>query len=149
MTPTGQRRVRPALRVEAFLLAAIARAALRRFSLPAVARGFGALPRSRRGCPESVDECMAAAALGAARAAHSTCLFRSLVAFALLARRGHAAAVHLGAHREGGLSAHAWVTIDGVAVEPQGASTYVSLWRHGGRVEESAREAGVAPAPGA
>ncbi len=122
------RRVRPGLRAEAFLLAAVARAGVRCFSVPRVARGLGALPRRR--CRDAVEDCVAAANSGAARAAHPTCLFRSLVAFALLARRGHDAAIHLGAIREDGLSAHAWVTIAGDPVELLKGPAYVSLWHY-------------------
>ena len=118
------------LHAEALLLAAAARAGVRCFSVRRVALGLGALPRRGGACHDAVEDCMAAAAFGAARAAHATCLFRSLVAFALLARRGHDAAVHLGAIREGGLSAHAWVTIGGDPVEPPGTPAYVSLWHY-------------------
>ncbi len=130
MTVSIARRVRPWLHAEAFLLAAVARAGVRCFSVPRVARGLGALPRRRRACRDAVEDCVAAADSGAARAAHPTCLFRSLVAFALLARRGHDAALHLGAIREDGLSAHAWVTIAGDPVEPPGRPAYVSLWHY-------------------
>ncbi len=137
------RRVRPGLRAEAFLLAAVVRAGVRCFSVPQVARGLAALPRCRRRGHDGVEECMAAAASGAARGAHSTCLFRSLVAFALLARRRHDAAIHLGANREGGPSFHAWITIACSVVEPQDDSRYVSLWHHRAPIDRRHHRVGV------
>lgn len=148
MTASIARRSRSWLYAEAFLLAAVARAGVRCFSVPRVARGLGALPRRRRACHDAVEDCLAAAESGAARAAHATCLFRSLVAFGLLARRGHDAAIHLGAIREDGLSAHAWVTIAGDPVEPLGASVYVSLWHHQASFERSGSHSWLPPSGG-
>lgn len=89
-----------------------------------------------RPAPESdADACWTAACQAAARIAHPTCLYRSLVAFALLARRGRRVALHIGAHRGPHVAAHAWVTIDGRALGGDGAERYRVLWRHasGGR----------------
>ena len=53
-----------------------------------------------------------------------------LTTFALLARRGHAPQLVIGAVPEGGFEAHAWVTVDGVPVVAP-AREYVPLWNSG------------------
>jgi len=52
----------------------------------------------------------------------------ALEAFAL-ARRGAEAAIHIGAARDDGVGAHAWVTIGGRPIVPAEARRYAVLWR--------------------
>jgi hypothetical protein len=115
---------------EAVALAICARLALRFLAVDSVARLLGRMPGRRRPGLRAIDECMEAASVAASRAAHPTCLYRSLIALGLLARRGHAVAIHIGASREGGFSAHAWVTVGGVPVDAPQPRVYVALWRH-------------------
>ena len=127
------------LRAEACVLAVLTRAALRVLPVPRVAWLLGSLPRTRRprGSTDRVNACLAAAGFGAALAAHPTCLFRSLVAFALLTRRHHDAVIHVGASRAGGFAAHAWVSIGQRVLEGPSAGAHTALW--GYRVRAAAR----------
>jgi hypothetical protein len=79
---------------------------------------------------QAIQACVTAAWAAAARIAHPTCLFTSLVAFGLLARRGHPAAIHIGASRDGGFAAHAWVTVNGRPFGPPQSRRYAALWWH-------------------
>lgn len=120
------------LRAEACVLAGLTRAALRVQPVPRVAWLLGSIPRTRRSrvSTDRVETCLAAADFGAARAAHQTCLFRSLVAFALLTRRHHDAVIHVGASRAGGFAAHAWVSIGTRVLEGPSAGAHTALWRY-------------------
>jgi transglutaminase superfamily protein len=118
-----------AIRAEAHACAFGIRIALRCMSIPRLVTLVSRLPRVQR--PSSnVDECVRAAEEAAGRVAHRTCLFTALTAFALLARRGHPVRVLIGAARDHGLDAHAWVTVSDV---PLTASTraYEPLWASG------------------
>lgn len=123
------------LRAEACVLAVLTRAALRVQPVPRVAWLLGWLPRTRRSraSSDSVNACLAAAGFGAARAAHPTCLFRSLVAFALLTRRHHDALLQLGASRTGGFAAHAWVSIGQTVLDGPSSAEHTALWRYRAR----------------
>lgn len=129
---TGTAGLRLRLRAEACLLAAIARAAVRWLPLPRAVRLLGALP-GVNGAPDPLDDtpddCLAAASEGAARCAHSTCLYRALVTYALLRRRRHDAVFHLDVSRQDGFSAHAWVSAGGVRLDPPEGGVYGPLWR--------------------
>lgn len=114
--------------VEACALAAVVRVAVRFVPLTRIAAALGRFRLQAEAA--SIDSCLAAASLAAARVAHPTCLYRSLVAFGLLVRRSHAAAFHLGASLEDGFAAHAWVTVNGRACEPLSVLQYAPLWRH-------------------
>lgn len=117
--------------VEAHAIAAAVRIGMRWCSLKCVASTLAAVPASRRPGSEPVAGCLAAARAAASRVAHPTCLFESLVAFGLLARRGHAVGLHLGARREEVLESHAWITLDGLPCEPDSANRYTEIWRIG------------------
>jgi hypothetical protein len=110
-------------------MAAAIRIALRLLPLSRVVALLARLPRAYR-WTAGTAACMAASVEAAGRAAHPTCLFTSLTAFALLARRGHGPQLVIGAARDGGFSAHAWVTVDGAAVIPCDRE-YVPLWSCG------------------
>lgn len=118
-----------ALLTEACVLAAAARVGLRAVSVPRLVRLLAHLPRAR-GPAHSVEACLAAAAHGAARAAHPTCLFRSLVAFALLVRRRHEAAIHLGASNGAGFGAHAWISVGGRLPAGERDDGAAPLWHY-------------------
>ena len=145
MTRSLASRPRAGLRVEAFLIAAAVRVGLRCFSVARVARGLAAIPRRRAAFADPVHHCLSAAASGAAQAAHPTCLFRALVAFALLARRDRDAVFHLGASPGEDFSAHAWVTQDGESLDLPGTRKYVSLWQQPAREPHRADRAHLAP----
>lgn len=117
------------LRIEAHALALALRVGLRGLALKHVTAALARVPQ-RRGAPiEPVASCLDAAREAAARAAHATCLFESLVAFGLLARRGYRVELHVGAKRSPELEAHAWVTIDGRPCDPAAAAGYTRIWR--------------------
>lgn len=117
------------LLTEACVLAAAARVGLRTLSVPRLVRLLARLPRAR-GPVHSVDTCLSAAAYGAARAAHPTCLFRSLVAFAMLVRRRHDAAIHLGASTGAGFGAHAWISVGGRLPAGERDEGAAALWHY-------------------
>lgn len=55
-----------------------------------------------------------------------TCLRRALVAG--LALRGHDTALQIGVHKSGGtVSAHAWLIVDGVNLDPSGSADFTPL----------------------
>lgn len=81
----------------------------------------------------SVAECAAAAAVACGRFAHATCLYRALVAFALLSRREHTTCFHLGTARSGDLAAHAWVSANGHTTDAE-AGHYALLWTAAARI---------------
>jgi hypothetical protein len=121
---TGGRRL--LLSIHAAACAVVVRAALHSFSIPLAVRAAsaaGALCRTRA----TDDECLAAAARAVARLSHPTCLYRALTAYALLAHRHPGARFHLGAWREAGLAAHAWITIGGRALDVD-STRYATLW---------------------
>jgi hypothetical protein len=118
---------RTLLVVEAVFVAVFVRGALRVMPLPRVVALLRGSPfRSRRA--DDVESCVAAASAAAARVAHPTCLYRALVAFALLARRGAPVVFHLGADRAPGFGAHAWLSIDGRPLD-QDAGRWPELWQ--------------------
>lgn len=114
---------------EAFLIAAGVRLALRLLSFRRVVAFVAGLPAARTIRRHDVPVCVAAARRAAARVAHPTCLFESIIALALLRRRGHDATFHLGARRGAGFEAHAWLTVGGLPVDGAGDDAYVCLWR--------------------
>lgn len=129
MTAAGTVRPCLALRVEAHVVAVLARVAVRTVSLKTAGAFLAHLPHQRRGTARApVASCLAAAHEAAAHAAHPTCLFESLVAFTLLARRGHAVELHVGARRSPDLEAHAWVSLDGEPCDAGAAEGYTELW---------------------
>lgn len=57
-----------------------------------------------------------------------TCLRRSLIGARLLRRRSHA--VRIGVRKVGGeLTAHAWLEIDGVSLDPAAPAEFASTWQ--------------------
>lgn len=116
-------------RVEAHALAAAVRVAVRWFPLRRVASALGAAPRTRGVSPESVAGCLDAASTAAARLAHPTCLYESLVAFGLLSRRGYAVRLYIGAKRSPDLESHAWVTVDGRPCDPDATTGFTAIWQ--------------------
>lgn len=126
MTPST---TRPslALRAEALVLAAVARVVVRAGSLKRAGTLLARIPR-RAAPADPVASCLAAARDAAARAAHPTCLYESLIAFALLARRGYAVELHLGAKRSERLEAHAWISIDGRPCGREAIEGYTEIW---------------------
>jgi transglutaminase superfamily protein len=121
------------LAAEARAIAVLLRVALRLLPLSRVVTMLARIPRSRDRVA-TVADCARAAADATRSVAHPTCLFTSLTAFALLARRGHAPQLAIGAARHGGFDAHAWVTVAGVPVIPN-AREYSTLWTY----DETAR----------
>lgn len=114
------------LAMHAAVCALVVRASLRAGSVPLAVRaasGVGSLCRTRA----SVDECAVAATRATARLSHSTCLYRALTAYALLAHRHHATRFHLGTTLVDGMTAHAWVSVAGRALDLE-AGRYATLW---------------------
>ena len=118
--------MRLTVRAEAHAIAAITRIGLRVLPVPRLASLLAHLPHARP-TGDTIDECASAAADAAARSAHPTCLFTSLITFAMLARRGYGPRLVIGASRDDGFDAHAWVT---VGESPLGTleREYVPLW---------------------
>jgi hypothetical protein len=116
------------LRAEAHAIAAALRVALRLLPLPRIVALLARIPPSRDRISTTAD-CARAAAHAVHAAAHPTCLFTSLTAFALLARRGYAPRFVIGAARDCGFDAHAWVTVGDAPVIP-GAREYLPLWSY-------------------
>lgn len=117
---------RALLVTHAAVCAVVVRASLRAGSVPFALRaasGVGSLCRTRA----TIDECAAAATAAATRLSHPTCLYRALTAYALLAHRHNATRFHLGTTVDGGMSAHAWVSVDGRALDLE-AAQYATLW---------------------
>lgn len=126
MTPTLHPLGRHVLCVEALTCALVVRAALRLASLPVAVRAAqlaGALFPSHG---DTID-CVRAAILASRHLAHPTCLYRALTAYAMLAHREGHARFHLGAVRAGDVAMHAWVTLDGRALDAE-ADRYAPLW---------------------
>jgi hypothetical protein len=115
------------MRAEAHAIAGLIRVAVRLLPLPRIAALLARLPRTRR--TSSPGECASAAADAVPRVAHPTCLYTALTAFALLARRGYAPSLLIGAARVGGFDAHAWVIVAGAPVIP-GRRDYTPLWSY-------------------
>ena len=115
------------IRVEAHAIAVVIRLALRLLPLPRVVTLLERPVRARRSVSTTV--CAAAAAEAARHAAHPTCLFTALTAFALLRRHGHAPRFVIGAARGPAFHAHAWITVGGVPLVP--SVGYVPLWSCG------------------
>jgi len=116
------------LAAEAGALAVLLRVALRLLPLPHVVTMLARIPRSRDRVTTAAA-CARAAARASRRVAHPTCLFTSLTAFGLLARRGYAAQLVVGVARDGGFDAHAWVNVAGVPLVPS-AREYSPLWSY-------------------
>ena len=70
---------------------------------------------------------MDAATSAARHLAHPTCLYRALTAYAMLAHRDGHARFHLGAARSGDVAMHAWVTLNGRALDAD-AHRYAPFW---------------------
>jgi hypothetical protein len=116
------------IRAEAYALAGLIRIALRILPLPRVVALLEHLPRAGHAL-NGPTECAFAAAAAARRAAHPTCLYTALTSFALLARRGYAPSLVIGATRDNGFDAHAWVIVGGAPVLPC-RRDYTPLWRY-------------------
>jgi hypothetical protein len=116
------------LRAEANAIAAVLRLALRVLPLPQIVALLARMPGSRDRISTAAD-CACAAVDAAHRAAHPTCLFASLTAFALLARRGFGPRFVIGAARDRGFDAHAWVTVAAVPLTLS-AREYTPLWSY-------------------
>lgn len=114
------------LRMEAYAIAVLVRVGLRVLTLPRLSGLLAGLPRARDGASERA--CLAAATMAAGGAAHPTCLFTSLIGFALLARRGRDVRLHLGVARTPGFEAHAWLTSASVPLEPVPTTRYTPIW---------------------
>jgi hypothetical protein len=127
--------MRLAIHAEAHAIAGVIRVALRILPLPRVALLLANLPRARRPV-STAGECVSAAADAVRRAAHPTCLYTALTAFALLARRGYAPRLVIGAARDGGFGAHAWVIVGGAPVIPC-TRDYAPLWSYGASPAEA------------
>ena len=111
---------------EACVAAAVTRLALRLFTVPITVRIVriavpGPLARA------SADACHRAAEVAASRVGHPTCLYRAIVAYALLHRRFERVEFHLGAQTRDGFVAHAWTTIGGRVTDAEAAACE-SLW---------------------
>jgi hypothetical protein len=119
------------LRVEALALAAAVRIAVRGLPLKRVVSLLARVPRRHVASTDSVASCLEAARHAARRLAHSTCLFESLVALGLLARRGYRVELHVGARRVPDLESHAWVSIDGRPCDPESTAGYTAIWHVG------------------
>ena len=114
------------LAMHAAVCALVVRASLRTGSVPLAVRAAssaGSLCRTRA----SVDECAVAATRATAHFSHTTCLYRALTAYALLAHRQRATRFHLGTTLVGGMTAHAWVSVGGRALDLE-AGRYATLW---------------------
>lgn len=129
MTANAIMRPALALSLEAHAVALFVRILVRTSSLKRAAGVLAGVPRRRAVSADTAASCVAAARQATARVAHPTCLYQSLVAFALLARRGYAVTLHVGARRRQWLEAHAWLTIDGHPYEPETTASYTELWR--------------------
>ena len=117
---------RQALFVEALTCALVVRAALRLTSLPIAVRAAqvaGALFPSHG----DATDCVGAATRAVRYLAHPTCLYQALTAYAMLAHRNGHARFHLGAARGVDVSMHAWVTLDGRALDDD-ADRYAPFW---------------------
>lgn len=114
--------------IEALALAGIVRVAVRLLTVRRLLVLLDRMPRTRG--VETAGECAALGAKAAGRAAHATCLYSALTTYGLLARRGHAPRLVIGARHAPGFAAHAWVAVDGASVEPS-AHEYAPLWASG------------------
>ena len=126
MMPTLDPLRRHALLVEALTCALVVRASLRLASLPVAVRAArlaGILFPSHG----DATDCVRAATRAARHLAHPTCRYRSLTAYAMLAHRDGHARFHLGAARAGDVAMHAWVTVDGRALDTD-ADRYAPFW---------------------
>ena len=121
------------MHLRAFAIACAVEIGLRVTTMPRLARALGVpLAMSGRVCPIAGPDLLDpadTARLGAARhvlaawpfGRNGPCLRRSLTAARLLRHR--AASVQLGAARRGGRTvAHAWVVVDGQALDPEAAA---------------------------
>lgn len=121
--PRDERRV---LRVSALLLA-LTRLLVGRASVPRMRRAAARLAPRSPAPPERLAQLVDAAA--GALPGTTSCLARAIALEALLVRAGHAAELRIGvAPRQGRgrLEAHAWVELEGVALDPA-ASRYAAL----------------------
>ena len=117
---------RRVLFVEALTCALVVRASLRLSSLPVAVRAArlaGALFPSHG----DATDCVHAATRAVRHLAHPTCLYRALTAYAMLTHRDGRARFHLGAARDENVSMHAWVTLEGRALDDD-ADRYAPFW---------------------
>jgi hypothetical protein len=126
-----------ALRIHAsaFVLLVAARALLPRVGTAAAMKR---LARSRRSRPRRSEVDVRRTAFAVRRVARTLrleCLHESVALAASLHRDGYAPALVLGCRRtaEGTWTAHAWVELDGDAVEPLGASGHAAIARFSAR----------------
>ena len=112
--------------LHAAVCAIIVRISLRVGSLPFSVRAARAAGRLYR-TPAAADDCLDAATAASHRLAHATCLYRALTAYALLVHRHPGTQFHVGAARGGEVAAHAWVTVEGRAIDAD-AWRYATLW---------------------
>lgn len=112
---------------EACVVAVVVRIALPVLPLDRV---LSLLASGRRGAAESLDVagCLAAAATAARRVAHPTCLYESLIAFSMLARRGAPVVFHLGVSSGVPFEAHAWISVAG-QIAGDAPRRWPELWR--------------------
>jgi hypothetical protein len=125
--PPAERPLSRLLLAEACLVAACIRVGLRIVPVRTLITFLDVLPPSDARGSDELDACRRAASIAAARIAHPTCLFRSLVGFGLLARRGYPVAFQIGATTADGFAAHAWLTLAGQPLDAD-ASEYMSVW---------------------
>ncbi len=116
LRPTDRR-----LLAETTLLVLRVRAGLRLTSFAALRRRLDVAPAARRAAPETPARVAWAVAAIARRLPGTTCLVQSLVAHALLRRRGYLPELHIGVRGRGSaaavpLDAHAWVECEGRVV---------------------------------
>lgn len=112
--------------VEALTCAVVVRASLRLVPLPVAVRAArlaGALFPSHG----DASDCVRAATRAAHHLAHPTCFYQALTAYAMLSHRDGRARFHLGATRDENVSMHAWVTLDGRALDDN-ADRYAPFW---------------------
>lgn len=113
------------LRVEAVLVTCLVRAGLRLTTVPRLVRLLARLPATR---PANVpDACVDAARRAVRQAAHPTCLYTSLVAFGLLARRGYDVTFHLGVARAPSFEAHAWLSLPARVLDER-PEAFAPIW---------------------
>ena len=118
---------------EAMLLLGRAALAIRGRPFPKVV-GFGAIPLAARSAPDVPPLLVTRAVRAVARRMpfRALCFEQGLAVQRMLRRRGHDARLHYGIALGGGISAHVWVTLDGVIV-------------HGGETAAAFREVGQWP----
>jgi hypothetical protein len=124
-----------ALLIEAVLLLAVARLAIVALPFRRIAPWLQRAPQSS-GCDAATVQAVRQAVTAAARNVpwDAVCLPQAMAAKAMLARRGQASALHLGAGKAdgGGLMAHAWLIAGGeIVVGEAGIAGVTPLARFG------------------